>query len=84
MRTIAIALLLTLSISAASAQEAPKFAGDCKPFKDAAACQATQWCHWVQPKKAVALPNGQQFTRTASCGFKSGFKAGWKATAAKQ
>lgn len=67
--------------SVARAQEAPKteFSGKCTDYsKDAAACDATGWCHQVT-RKAITLPDGKTFTPPAYCAFKSGYGQAWKA-----
>lgn len=70
--------------SAARAQDATAFSGDCKAYAaDKATCDATKWCHFVQ-RKPVTLPDGQQFTPAAYCAFKAGFKQAWQQQQAKQ
>ena len=82
-RTFAIAALTVLA-TPAGAQE---FKGDCKPYADKPACEASGWCRWTD-RKPVTLPTGAQFQPKGFCGFRPGFKAGWKETvsaaAAKQ
>lgn len=78
------AFAAVITLVAAGSAWAQEFKGDCKPFGEKAACETTGWCRWTD-KKAITLPNGQQFQPKSFCAFKPGFKAGFKATAeAKQ
>ena len=69
--------------SAARAQEAPAaFTGECKSYTEAASCDATKWCHFVN-RKPVTLPDGKTYQPKGYCGFRAGFKAAWKDTQGK-
>jgi hypothetical protein len=73
--------ILTVSLLlVAGAAEAQEFNGKCTSYRAAGqvACEATQWCHWVQPKQTgVIAPNGKAVTTAAFCAFKPGFKAAY-------
>lgn len=72
----ALAPLAAFVANDARAQDANAFNGNCKPYTEAAACDATKWCHFVN-RKAITLPDGKMFQPKGYCGFRAGFKAAW-------
>ncbi len=74
-------LVALITVLAATSANAAEFSGKCTDYrKDGkAACEATQWCHWVEPKqvKVVVAPNGKEVRPGAFCAFRPGFKAAY-------
>lgn len=82
MKLFAATLALVTLSTAALAQDGA-FSGKCTDYRDrgAEACNATQWCRWVN-SKPVALPNGKTYTPKGYCRFRRGMKEGYKQTVA--